>query len=618
MKKVKKSKKKTVRRGRAVSGHARAAEKEKLKAARAKAKEQLEEAGTIVGTFELAGGYGFVVPDKGKFKSDIFVAVEDSMGATTGQKVVVDVTDPGTGLRGAKARGKITEILGMATDLGMDIYSIARSLDLPMVFTEKCLTQAETVAKPVSEADMNGRLDLRDVVMVTIDGEDAKDLDDAVSLSREGENYKLGVHIADVTNYVQFRSALDKEAFKRGTSVYLADRVIPMLPVALSNGICSLNAGEDRLALSCIMIITPQGKIIEHQIAETVINVNERMSYTSVNKIIEENDEAECKRYEALVPMFREMNELAHILREKRRARGGIDFDLPESKVELDENGHPIDIHPYPIGEANRLIEDFMLAANETVAKDAFDRDMPFVYRIHERPDVDKIEKLVKFVQKFGYTLGKPGMETTQIKPMDIQKLVTEIQGTDEEALLGKLSLRSMQQARYSPECVGHFGLAAEYYCHFTSPIRRYPDLQIHRIIKDRLRGRMDEDKIAAYNQMLETVATRCSERERKAVEAERETVKLKKCQYMMDHIGEEFEGVISGVTNYGVYVELPNTVEGMIAMENLKGDYYIFEEDDYRVIGQRTHKTLTLGQKVKVRVLRADEIMRYIDFELV
>lgn len=618
MSKIKHSKKKTVRRGRVISGHARAAEKEKLKKAKAKAKEMLEEAGTIVGTFELAGNYGFVVPDKGKFKSDIFVAIEDANGAVTGQKVIVEVLDPGTGLRGAKARGRITEVLGMATDLGMDIYSIARSLDLPMEFTEKCLTQANTVAKPVSEADMQGRLDLRDVVMVTIDGEDAKDLDDAVSLTRDGVNYRLGVHIADVTNYVQYRSALDKEAFKRGTSVYLADRVIPMLPTALSNGICSLNAGEDRLALSCIMLISPQGKVLEYEIAETVINVNERMSYTSVNKIIEDRDETECERYKALVPMFVEMNELAHILRARRRDRGGIDFDLPESKLELDENGHPTDIHPYPIGEANRMIEDFMLAANETVAKDACDRDMPFVYRIHERPDVDKIEKLVKFVQKFGYTLGKPGMQATEIKPMDIQKLITEIAGTDEETLIGKLSLRSMQQARYSPECVGHFGLADEFYCHFTSPIRRYPDLQIHRIIKDRLRGRMNEEKIAAYNQMLEAVTTRCSERERKAVEAERETVKLKKCQYMMDRIGEEYDGIISGVTSYGIYVELPNTVEGMVAMDNIKGDYYIFDEDNYQLIGQRTRRTFTLGQKVRVRCINADEIMRFIDFELV
>ena len=445
---------------------------------------------TIVGTYEASKTFGFVVPDNARFTQDIFVPLEHSMGAVAGHKVLVEITEFGG--NGKKPEGKVVEILGHINDPGTDILAIAKDYELPMEFSEKVLNQAMRVAKPVSEADMAGRLDLRGWQMVTIDGEDAKDLDDAVSLVMEGENYRLGVHIADVTNYVQEHSALDVEALERGTSVYLVDRVIPMLPHTLSNGICSLNAGEDRLALSCIMLISPKGEVIDHQIAETVINVDERMSYTSVNKILALHDEEETKKYETLVPMFRQMEKLAAILRKKRMKRGSIDFDFPETKVILNEKGWPIEIKPYERNVATRLIEDFMLIANETVAEDNFWQELPFVYRTHENPDPDKIKKLCAFIQNFGYNLHLSGEE---LHPKELQKLLDKIEGSPEEALLSRLTLRSMKQAKYTVDCTGHFGLAAKYYCHFTSPIRRYPDLQIHRIIKDRLRNRMTEKR---------------------------------------------------------------------------------------------------------------------------
>ena len=450
--------------------------------------------------------------------------------------------------------------------------------------------------------------------MVTIDGEDAKDLDDAVSLMMEGENYRLGVHIADVTNYVQEHSALDVEALERGTSVYLVDRVIPMLPHTLSNGICSLNAGEDRLALSCIMLISPKGEVIDHQIAETVINVDERMSYTSVNKILALHDEEETKKYETFVPMFRQMEKLAAILRKKRMKRGSIDFDFPETKVILNEKGWPVEIKPYERNVATRLIEDFMLIANETVAEDNFWQELPFVYRTHENPDPDKIKKLCAFIQNFGYNLHLSGEE---LHPKELQKLLDKIEGSPEEALLSRLTLRSMKQAKYTVDCTGHFGLAAKYYCHFTSPIRRYPDLQIHRIIKDRLRNRMTEKRKEHYEKILPEVAKQSSERERRAEEAERETIKLKKAQLMSEHIGETFTGVISSVTGWGMYVELPNTVEGMVHITSLTDDYYRFVEETYELVGENTGKQYKLGQTVDIVVQSVDELMRTIDFVL-
>lgn len=567
---------------------------------------------TIVGTYEASKTFGFVVPDNARFTQDIFVPQEHSMGAVAGHKVLVEITEFGG--NGKKPEGKIVEILGHINDPGTDILAIAKDYELPMDFSEKVLNQAMRVAKPVSEADMAGRLDLRGWQMVTIDGEDAKDLDDAVSLVMEGENYRLGVHIADVTNYVQEHSALDVEALERGTSVYLVDRVIPMLPHTLSNGICSLNAGEDRLALSCIMLISPKGEVIDHQIAETVINVDERMSYTSVNKILALHDEEETKKYETLVPMFRQMEKLAAILRKKRMKRGSIDFDFPETKVILNEKGWPVEIKPYERNVATRLIEDFMLIANETVAEDNFWQELPFVYRTHENPDPDKIKKLCAFIQNFGYNLHLSGEE---LHPKELQKLLDKIEGSPEEALLSRLTLRSMKQAKYTVDCTGHFGLAAKYYCHFTSPIRRYPDLQIHRIIKDRLRNRMTEKRKEHYEKILPEVAKQSSERERRAEEAERETIKLKKAQLMSEHIGETFTGVISSVTGWGMYVELPNTVEGMVHITSLTDDYYRFVEETYELVGEATGKQYKLGQTVDIVVQSVDELMRTIDFVL-
>ena len=567
---------------------------------------------TIVGTYEASKTFGFVVPDNARFTQDIFVPLEHSMGAVAGHKVLVEITEFGG--NGKKPEGKIVEILGHINDPGTDILAIAKDYELPMEFSEKVLNQAMRVAKPVSEADMAGRLDLRGWQMVTIDGEDAKDLDDAVSLVMEGENYRLGVHIADVTNYVQEHSALDVEALERGTSVYLVDRVIPMLPHTLSNGICSLNAGEDRLALSCIMLISPKGEVIDHQIAETVINVDERMSYTSVNKILALHDEKKTKKYETFVPMFRQMEKLAAILRKKRMKRGSIDFDFPETKVILNEKGWPVEIKPYERNVATRLIEDFMLIANETVAEDNFWQELPFVYRTHENPDPDKIKKLCAFIQNFGYNLHLSGEE---LHPKELQKLLDKIEGSPEEALLSRLTLRSMKQAKYTVDCTGHFGLAAKYYCHFTSPIRRYPDLQIHRIIKDRLRNRMTEKRKEHYEKILPEVAKQSSERERRAEEAERETIKLKKAQLMSEHIGETFTGVISSVTGWGMYVELPNTVEGMVHITSLTDDYYRFVEETYELVGEATGKQYKLGQTVDIVVQSVDELMRTIDFVL-
>ena len=566
----------------------------------------------LVGIYEESKNYGFVVPDNGRYTRDIFVPKEHSAGAVNGHKVVVLLTDYGTDQKNPE--GKIVEILGHVSDPGTDVLSIIKEHDLPVEFPEKVMNQAGRVPDQISEADMQGRMDLRPVQMVTIDGEDAKDLDDAVSLHMENDAYVLGVHIADVANYVQERSAMDREALKRGTSVYLVDRVIPMLPRRLSNGICSLNAGEDRLALSCIMTIDSRGNVIDHVIAESVIRVDRRMTYTGVQKILDQ-DEEETGRYKELAPMLLRMQKLAVLLREKRRRRGSVDFDLPETKVILDEEGHPAEIRPYERNEATRIIEDFMLIANETVAEDCCWQEMPFVYRTHDKPDPDRMKKLSAFINNFGYSIRLKGDE---VHPKELQKLLTKLEGTPEEMLLGRLSLRSMKQAKYTTECSGHFGLAAKYYCHFTSPIRRYPDLQIHRIIKDALRGRLQEKKILHYQSILPEVAEQSSERERKAAEAERETIRLKKAEYMSAHLGEEFEGVISGVTPWGLYVELPSTVEGLVHAASLQGDYFEYHESAYEMVGAHTGKTWRLGQTVRIRVTGTDLMARTVDFELV
>ncbi|MBE5845227.1 MAG: ribonuclease R [Butyrivibrio sp.] len=569
----------------------------------------------VVGTYQDGHTFGFVIPDNLKFTQDIFVLKEHTKGAVTGDKVVVNITFYGDPKKDRKPEGKITDIIGNINDPGVDILSVVEGFGIPSVFPEKVMNQAAKCKDHLIEGDYQGRLDLRDVTMVTIDGEDAKDLDDAVSLTVEDGIYHLGVHIADVTNYVQEGSALDREALKRGTSVYLVDRVIPMLPHKLSNGICSLNHGEDRLALSCLMDIDSNGAVISHQIAETVINVNERMSYTSVAAILEDENPEEISRYESLVPMFKEMAKLSEILKEKRKKRGAIDFDFPEAKIILDSEGNPLDIKVRESNTATTMIESFMLAANETVAEHFFWMQAPFVYRIHEQPDMEKIATLNAFISKLGLHLNT---RADEIKPSEIQKLLKKIEGMDEEAVISRIALRSMMQAKYSTECLGHYGLACKYYCHFTSPIRRYPDLQIHRIIKDYLRGRMDDEKLLHYKGILEEVAKHSSETERRAEEAERETDKLKKAQFMESHIGEVFEGTISGVTGWGMFVELPNTCEGMIPAASMEDDFYVYDEDNYCLIGERTGRTFTIGEKVNVRVHDTDRLNKTIDFRIV
>ncbi len=575
----------------------------------------------VVGTYQRSReNYGFVVPDSTKLDRDVFIPVERSKGAVNGHKVVAELTDYGGD--GRNPEGRIVEIIGHINDPGVDIMSIVRGYELPVEFSEKILNQAERVSQAVSEADMAGRRDLRDVVMVTIDGEDAKDLDDAVSLSFDGEKYRLGVHIADVTNYVQENSALDREALLRGTSVYLVDRVIPMLPHALSNGICSLNQGEDRLALSCLMTIDLAGNIIDYDICESVIRVDERMSYTVVKGLLEEENlaEGEHGRYGELLPMFREMRDLAELLRAKRRKRGSIDFDFPECKILLDKEGHPLEIKAYERNVATDIIEDFMLAANETVAQHFYWMEMPFVYRVHDVPDGERIRKLSAFINNLGYymkAVGRTGQKTSgdEVHPKEIQKLLAKVSGTPEEAMVSRLALRSMKQAKYSVECSGHFGLACQFYCHFTSPIRRYPDLQIHRIIKDQLRGRMNDERISHYREILPEVAKHSSETERRADEAERETDKLKKVEFIEERIGETYEGVISGITSWGIYVELPDTVEGMVHVSKLSGDYFNYDENACEMVGQATGKSYKLGMPVKIVVENCDRFTRTIDF---
>ena len=567
----------------------------------------------IVCTYEKSKTFGFAVPDNPKFGSDIFIPQERSKGAVSGHKVVVEITDYGK--EGRKPEGKVVEIIGHINDPGTDIMSIVKAYDLPVAISAKIMHKVENVSNEVSTADMAGRMDFREWQTVTIDGEDAKDLDDAITLTKEGDNYKLGVHIADVSNYVQEHSALDVEALSRGTSVYLVDRVIPMLPHKLSNGICSLNAGENRLTLSCVMTIDPKGNVIDHTIAESVIKVDRRMSYTSVKKILEDHDENEIREYENLVPMFELMRELAAILRKKRMKRGSIDFDFPETKIVLDEKGKPIEIKPYERNVATKIIEDFMLIANETVAQDYFWQELPFVYRTHDNPDTEKIKKLSTFINNFGYSIH---IGQDEVHPKELQKLLQKIDGTPEEALISRLTLRSMKQAKYTTMSTGHFGLATPYYCHFTSPIRRYPDLQIHRIIKDNLRGRMNAKKIEHYDKILPEVAKHSSEMERRADEAERETDKLKKVEYMSERIGEVFEGVISGVTEWGFYVELPNTVEGLVHVTTLVDDYFHYNESTYELVGEVTNIRYKLGQRVHVMVTGTDRILRTIDFRVV
>ncbi len=567
----------------------------------------------MVGTFEKSKNYGFVLPDNQKFGKDIFIPKEYTKGAVTGHKVVVKLTNYGDAT--SNPEGKVIEILGHINDPGVDIMSVVRAYELPVEFPEDIMRILDRVPDEIDQDEIIKRMDIRDVTTVTIDGEDAKDLDDAISISKEGDIYHLGVHIADVTHYVKEGAALDKEALKRGTSVYLVDRVIPMLPHKLSNGICSLNPGVDRLTLSCFMDIDAKGTVIGHQIAETVIRSDRRMTYTNVAKIVEGTDEEVRKDYEDLVPMFLLMQELAEVLRERRHKRGSINFDFPESKIIVNKQGKPLEIKPYERNKATKIIEEFMLIANETIAEDFFWQELPFVYRTHDNPDEEKIKKLAIFINNFGYSI-RLGKE--DIHPKELQKLLIKVEDTPQEALISRLTLRSMKQAKYTVANTGHFGLSAKYYCHFTSPIRRYPDLQIHRIIKENLSGKLGENRIKHYEKILYEVADHSSKTERRADEAEREVEKMKKVEFMMEHIGETFEGVISGITSWGMYVELPNTVEGMIRVSEMHEDYYIYDEEHYQLVGEHTKTIYKLGQKVTVEVVNADKIQRTIDFALV
>lgn len=567
----------------------------------------------VVGTFEQSKNFGFVIPDNGKIAEDIFIPREKCKGALTGHKVVVHINK--YPVNGKNPEGEITEIIGHINDPGTDIISVVKAYDIPMEFPKEEMDYLDKIPDEVSEADKAGRMDIRDWQTVTIDGEDAKDLDDAISITREGAHYRLGVHIADVSHYVKEGSPLDKEAVNRGTSVYLVDRVIPMLPHKLSNGICSLNQGVDRLALSCIMTIDEKGNVIDHKIAETLINVDRRMTYTAVKKILVDKDIDVIKEYADFVDMFKLMEELALLLREKRRKRGSIDFDFPESKITLDKRGHAVDVKPYERNTATKIIEDFMLIANETVAEDFFWQELPFVYRTHDNPDSEKILKLGTFINNFGYSIR---MSNDDIHPKELQKLLDKIADTPEEAMISRLTLRSMKRAQYTTECTGHFGLAAKYYCHFTSPIRRYPDLQIHRIIKESLHGGLKDKRIRHYEQILPEIAKHSSTTERRADEAERDTEKLKKVEYMEDRIGNIYDGVISGMNQFGIYVELMNTVEGMVRVTDIPGDYFMYDEEHYEMVGERTRKKYKLGEKVKVLVVHTDKLMRTIDFEFV
>ena len=488
-----------------------------------------------------------------------------------------------------------------------------RRYELAVEFPEEVYAEIEHLGTEVAEADKKGREDLRDLLTITIDGADAKDLDDAVSLKRLGNgNFELGVHIADVSHYVRENTALDKEAYARGTSVYLVDRVIPMLPHKLSNGICSLNPHVDRLALSCLMEVNGRGEVVSHRILESIINSDYRMTYTAVREILEDGTPALLEQYAEILPMLEDMEELRQILGEKRRKRGSVNFDLPESKIILDENGKPIDIKPYEKSIATNMIEEFMLVCNETIAENSFWQEMPFMYRSHQEPDEDKLEKMEQFLRGFGYYLRKKDGE---IHPRELQKVLQKAEETDEERIITRMVLRSMMQARYTAENGGHFGLAAKYYCHFTSPIRRYPDLEIHRMIKKMLHGELDEKASAYYRRKMPDWAKHCSKQERVAEDAERDTDALKKVEFMEDKVGQIYEGIISGVTNWGIYVELPNTIEGMVALSQMDDDYYEFDEKKMLVFGKRTKKSYRLGDKVVVSVAKVDRMMGTIDF---
>ncbi len=571
----------------------------------------VRETNRVVGTVEDHKNFIFVIPD-GKFADkDIYISRKNSMDAVSGHKVVVEIKQYGQGKENHE--GKVVEILGHKNDPGVDILSIIHRHNIDIEFPDAVYDEIASLPDEVADADLKDRIDFRSKTLITIDGADAKDLDDAVSCEKlSNGNYLLGVHIADVTHYVKEHTALDQEALKRGTSVYLVDRVVPMLPHKLSNGLCSLNPNVDRLALSCIMEINAKGDVVKHQICKTVIHSNYRMTYDDVAAIIDHKSDVLLLQYAPIITMLRQMNELRMVLGKKRVRRGAINFDVPESKVILDDIGSPIEIRPYDRNSATNLIEEFMLICNEVVAEDAFWQDIPFLYRNHGNPDTTKMERMEKFLKKFGYYLRKKDGE---IHPRELQKVLSEIHGKDEEVILSRILLRSMMQAKYSDANEGHFGLASKYYTHFTSPIRRYPDLQIHRLMKLAISGKMTENKAKTYTENMGDVANRCSKRERIAEEAERDTVKMKKVEYMKKHLGESFSGIISSVTAWGAYVELDNTVEGMIPLSKMDDDYYIFDEENLCLIGRQTGTTHSMGDRVEITVVEVSKENATIDF---
>ena len=570
---------------------------------------------TVIGLFQLSNkNFGFVIPDNKKFTQDIYVPSRFFSGAKDNDKVVCKITVWPT--EGRKPEGKIIEVIGQKGERGVEIDSIIRAHGLPEEFPHKVLEEADRVIVPIPQEEIDRRMDLRDLKTFTIDGEDAKDLDDAVSIEvLENGNYKLGVHIADVSHYVREHSKLDKEAIKRATSVYLVDKVIPMLPKQLSNGVCSLNPFEDKLTLSVFMEINADGKVIKYDIAESIINSKARMTYTEVSDILEKDDEKLKSTFSNLVEEFHNAEDLARILMKRRERRGSIDFDFPESKIILNSEGKVADIKSYERRISNRMIEEFMLVTNETVAEHFFWLQTPFVYRIHEIPAAEKMENLSKFIATFGYSL-KGDLE--QIHPKEIQRVLKLIKGTPEEESISTIMLRSMRQARYAPQCVGHFGLAAQYYCHFTSPIRRYPDLQIHRIIKEQLNGKLTPKRSEQLANIVEYASNQSSEQEREAELAERDVHDYYKAVYMADRIGQEFDGTISSVTSFGMFVELENTVEGLIRMVDMTDDYYNYIESSYSLVGERTKRVFRIGDQVRIKVSKVNVDFREIDFELV
>ena len=568
----------------------------------------------VVGLFQENKSFGFVVPDDKKFNQDIFIPKRGFNGAKNDDKVVCEITLWPQENR--KPEGKIIEVLGKKGERGVEIDSIIRAHGLPEEFPKKVIDEANYVSSQDLEDEIARRLDLRHLDIFTIDGEDAKDLDDAISIEvLPNGNYKLGVHIADVTHYVREKSKLDKEALKRATSVYLVDKVIPMLPKQLSNGVCSLNPFEDKLTLSCIMEIDENGKVVNSEIAETVINSKARMTYTEVSDILEKDDEKLKQTFAKQVEDFKNAEKLARILMKRRERRGAIDFDFPEAKIILNREGKVVDIKCYERRISNKMIEEFMLVANETVAEHFYWLQLPFVYRIHETPSAEKMEDLNKFIATFGYHI-KGDLE--DVHPKEIQSLVEKIKGTKEEESISTIALRSMKQAKYSPQCIGHFGLAAKYYCHFTSPIRRYPDLQIHRIIKEQLNNKLNNKRQEQLSHIVEYASTQSSERERAAELAERDVHDFYKACYMADKVVQEFDGVVSSVTSFGMFVELENTVEGLIRLANMRDDYYIYNQETYTIMGERSHKTFKIGDTVRIKVDNVNVDFREIDFALI